>query len=94
MNEQHVEIDAIARLAELGIPSRLGSELPEAGLQPHAGLIGPLLRDALSKLNPEIDHDAIENLRKFAELRDYLLPRLLSGTVRVREAEAMTEGVL
>ncbi len=62
MNEQQVELEAVARLAELGIPTRLGSELPEAGLQPHAGLIGPVLRDALIKLNPEIDHDAIEQV--------------------------------
>jgi type I restriction enzyme S subunit len=30
--------------------------------------------------------------RKLAALRDYLLPKLLSGQVRVREAERLTEG--
>ena len=30
---------------------------------------------------------------KLATLRDYLLPRLLSGRVRVRDAEAVAEGV-
>ena len=31
--------------------------------------------------------------RKLAELRDYLLPKLLSGQVRAREAETLTEAV-
>jgi type I restriction enzyme S subunit len=29
--------------------------------------------------------------RKLAQLRDYLLPKLLSGLVRVREAKPLTE---
>jgi len=54
------------------------------------------LREADKVMRPIFDLHANANLesKKLAELRDYLLPRLLSGTVRVREAEAMTEGVL
>jgi len=49
-----------------------------------------------STVGPMIDwmQAAIHENKKLAELRDYLLPRLLSGTVRVRDAEAMTEGVV
>ena len=35
----------------------------------------------------------IHESRKLAELRDYLLPKLLSGAVRVRDAERLSEGV-
>ena len=62
VSENVIEDVAVSFLDSVGIPTRLGSELPEAGLQPHAGLIGPVLRDALTKLNPELDHDAIEQV--------------------------------
>jgi len=79
LTEELVEDDAIALCGSLGITSRCGSELPEAGLQPHAGLIGPVLRDALAKLNPEIDHEAIEQVVR--TLRQPPHPTLIGGHV-------------
>jgi len=62
MLEAEVELAAFESLRASGYKLLAGSDLGDAGLQPHAGLIGPVLRDALTKLNPEIDHDAIEQV--------------------------------
>jgi type I restriction enzyme, S subunit len=35
----------------------------------------------------------MDESRKLAEMRDYLLSKLLSGQVRAREAETLTEAV-
>jgi type I restriction enzyme S subunit len=45
---------------------------------------------------PLFEMDAMSQLesRKLAELRDYLLPKLLSGAVRVKNAATIAEGLL
>lgn len=47
-------------------------------------------------VNPMFDciRGGIEESRKLAALRDYLLPKLLSGAVRVKEAERVLKTTL
>ncbi|MDP3566414.1 restriction endonuclease subunit S [Sediminibacterium sp.] len=58
---------------------------PEKLLSTHHELVGPLLNLIQSR--------GAEN-RTLAETRDYLLPKLMSGEVRVRDAEAHSERLL
>lgn len=62
--EKLIEDVATTQLAGLGYGRRRGSELKEANLLPTSGIIGPLLRDALARLNPKLPRLAIEQVVK------------------------------
>lgn len=55
--EQIVEDTAEVFLGNAGYTMRRGADLDEAGLLPEQGLIGSLLRDAITRLNPELAKD-------------------------------------
>ena len=52
-------------------------------------LLAAAFNEKLSPMTSLIRSTIFES-KKLAQLRDYLLPKLLSGVVRVREAEAAT----
>ena len=78
-----------------------GSAQPNASAQVLAGakLVLPtpvLLRrfaEIVEKLDEKLCHNAAQSIT-LADLRDTLLPRLISGKLRVPEAEKLVEAVL
>lgn len=97
VSEQIVEDAAEQQLLAAGAAVARGSHVDDAGERPRpeAVILGKRASTAIRRLNPHLPADqadlvvaALEHeCRKMAEVRDCLLPKLLSGEVRVGEAE-------
>jgi type I restriction enzyme R subunit len=62
ITENVVEEFAVGSLVASGSGLRQGAELAEAGLSPTGGLINILVRDVLERLNPQLSHEAREQV--------------------------------
>jgi len=79
ISESIIEETAIAQFGTASVPTFCGAVMDDGGERAGASAIvfSTRAKSALRKLNPH--------------LRDYLLPRLLSGRVRVGSREAIEE---
>jgi type I restriction enzyme S subunit len=90
-------LDAEPEITNMGEGSTGQTELSRAKLStlrirlPSKGRAAKL-RPVLDALESRGDR-ALEESQSLAELRDTLLPRLMSGEIRVREAEKIVEDV-
>ena len=77
ITESIIEETAIAQFDTASVPTRCGAAMDDGGERTGASAIvfSARAKSTLRKLNPH--------------LRDYLLPRLLSGRVRVGKADAL-----
>lgn len=100
-SNEYLYYDLIGRKAELQNLSRGGSAVPILN-KTHFSQIKsvipshPLLRkfDLIAKSITDKDFANEKESRTLAETRDRLLPKLMSGEIRVKEAEKMVEEVL
>jgi type I restriction enzyme S subunit len=90
-------LNAELEIEALGEGSTGQTELSRAQL---SGLRIPVpSRERAARLRPILDalesrsDSALEESRSLAELRDTLLPKLMSGEIRVRDAEKVVEDV-
>jgi len=89
--ESHVEEATLQWLDELGYSTAYGEDIAPEGRKAERESFGDVLlvqrlRDAIDRLNPTIPEEARE-----AVLRDALLPKLLSGEIRIADAEKIVK---
>jgi len=89
--ESHVEEATLEWFGQLGYSTACGEDIAPEGTHAERESFGDVLliqrlRDAIDRLNPTIPEEARE-----AVLRDALLPKLLSGEIRVADAEEVVE---
>ena len=90
--ESIVEDAALAWLASLGYPVQHGLDIAPGELGAERADYGQVvlegrLRQALARLNPDLPQETLDDACRQLTRPDALLPKLLSGAVRVQDAE-------
>ena len=109
ITEDHLEQQCLEWFKELGYAYAFAPDLAPDGTSPERTdfrqvILTGRLRSALKRLNPGVPASTIESgIRKqlllgkecqaLSELRDSLLPKLISGEIRIPDAEKMLEEV-
>lgn len=92
--ESLVEDAAFAWLGSLGYSVRSGRDITPGEPEAERADLGEVvledrLRQVLARLNPDLPAEVLDDSYQvtLAALRDTLLPKLLSGEIRVKDAE-------